>query len=55
MGDIYLAFELDFLFILYVSESGAPTKEEGGGEGLTLYGAYHFARRVFPLVHVSRS
>lgn len=31
---------------------GVPVREEGEG-GLTLYGAYHFARRVLPLVDVS--
>ena len=35
-----------------VSDGGAPVREEGEG-GLTLYGAYHFARRVLPLVDVS--
>ena len=29
-----------------------PVRKEGEG-GLTLYGAYHLARRVLPLVHVS--
>ena len=34
-----------------MSDAGAS---QGGGEGrLTLYGAYHLARRVLPLVHVS--
>ena len=31
---------------------GVPVRKEGEG-GLTLYGAYHFARRVLPLVGVS--
>lgn len=48
---MYLAFQFDFLFILRDIRYGRRCKE--GREGLTLYGAYHFARRVLPLVEVS--
>ena len=44
------AFEFDFFFIL---GSGLEwrTSDERGRERSTLYGAYHFARRVLPLWH----
>lgn len=42
----YLALELDLLFILCGSQQAVRSS---GSETLTLYGAYHFASRVFPL------
>ena len=52
IGGTHLAFELDFLFILVHVKIWAPTTQGRAGR-LTLYGAYHFARRVLPLVEVS--
>lgn len=52
------AFEADFLFVLLGGLSaggGGPggawerERREGGAERHTLYGEYHFARRVLPL------
>lgn len=46
-GDVHLAFQLDLLFVLdQVMVRYAELAEEGY---LTLYGVYHFARRVLPL------
>ena len=52
MGGMYLAFQFDFLFILGHVRYGRQYRE-GWGRRLTLYGAYHFARRVLPLTEVS--
>ena len=48
---MYLAFELDFFFIL--AKRQQPRMCSWGLGKRTLYGAYHFASRVFPLQHVN--
>lgn len=47
-----LIFSSSWVFVRYDRGIGEE-EEEDEEEGLTLYGAYHFARRVLPLVEVS--
>lgn len=50
---VNFAFEFDFLFILIMSSGALEGKSEAGLGNRTLYGAYHFARRVLPLIGMS--